>query len=118
MTSTERSRHRWRLLFWVSAAFVLVMALIPQPPQMPGQPSDKVQHMIAFATLALLGNLAFPRVPALRLVIGLSLFGAFIEAAQAIPGLHRDSDGLDWLADTIAAGVITLPLGWWPRGKR
>jgi hypothetical protein len=42
------------------------------------------------------------------LLLWLSLFGAFIEVVQAIPALHRDSDVLDWLADTAAAGAILL----------
>ena len=32
---------------------------------------------------------------------------------QAIPALHRDSDILDWLADTGAAGLIVVAVGWW-----
>jgi len=47
-----------RGLFWTAAAFALVMAIVPHPPELPGQPSDKVQHIVAFATLALLGSFA------------------------------------------------------------
>jgi VanZ family protein len=97
-----------RLLFWAAALFSLVMALLPHPPDIPGHPSDKIQHVAAFATLALLGTWAFPRTALIRLLAGLSLFGAAIEVLQAIPILHRDSDVLDWLADTIAAGSILL----------
>ena len=106
-----------RLLFWGAALFALVMALLPHPPQVPGHPSDKVQHMVAFAALGTLGTLAYARVSAVRLILGLSLFGALIEVAQAIPMLHRDSDPLDWLADTVACGLVILALRWW-RGQR
>jgi hypothetical protein len=27
---------------------------------------------------------------------------------QAIPALHRDSDVVDWVADTVAAGAVLL----------
>ena len=84
------------------------MAVLPHPPRLPGDPSDKVQHVIAFATLGLLGGFAYPRLPALRLVAGLSLFGALIELVQAIPALNRDSDVIDWLADTAASGIALL----------
>ena len=107
-----------RTLFWAAALFALVMALLPHPPQIPGNPSDKVQHVAAFATLGLLGFYAYPRLSAVRLVASLSLFGALIEIAQAIPVLHRDSDPMDWLTDTIASLVIVASLRWWEARKR
>lgn len=107
-----------KALFWAAALFALVMALLPHPPRLPGNPSDKIQHVAAFATLGLLGFYAYPRLLALRLVAALSLFGALIEIAQAIPVLHRDSDPLDWLADTIACLVVILSLRWFEAHKR
>ena len=89
------------------------MAILPHPPEVPGQPNDKVQHIIAFATLAALGSFAYPRSGFLKLLGGLSLFGAFIELVQAIPALHRDSDVLDWLADTAAVASVLLLVRWW-----
>ena len=102
-----------RMLFWGAASFALVMAAVPRPPQVPGSPSDKVLHVIAFATLALLGAWAYHRVRPVILLIGLSCFGALIEAVQAIPALHRDSELTDWLADTAAAGIVLLGIAWW-----
>ena len=107
-----------RLLFWAAAAFALVMALIPHPLELPGHPNDKIQHMAAFATLGLLGGLAFPDARPVRLVVGLSLFGAVIEVLQAIPSLHRDSDPLDWLADTVACAVLVYAVRWWRASRR
>ena len=104
-----------RLLFWAAVLVSLVMALIPHPPQLPGHPSDKLQHVAAFTTMGIFGSLGYPRVGTLRLIVALSLFGAFIEVAQAIPVLHRDSDPLDWLADTIACAVVVLAVRWWVR---
>ena len=101
-----------RLLFWGAALFALVMALLPHPPDVPGNPSDKVQHIAAFATLGMLGSFAYARLRPWRLIVGLSLFGAMIEVAQAIPALHRDSDPLDWLADTVACTAVVLLIGW------
>ena len=97
-----------RLAFWAAALFSLVMALLPHPPEVPGEPSDKIQHIAAFATLAGIGAIAYPRVGLLKLFAGLSLFGATIEVLQAIPMLHRDSDVVDWLADTAACGIVLL----------
>lgn len=102
-----------RTIFWAAAAFSFVMAVLPHPPEVPGEPNDKVQHIAAFATLALLGVFAYPRIALMRLLTGLSMFGAFIELVQAIPILHRDSDILDWLADTAAAATILLVVRLW-----
>ncbi|MEO6199296.1 MAG: VanZ family protein [Sphingomicrobium sp.] len=89
------------------------MAVLPHPPQLPGSPSDKIQHILAFVTLGLLGGLAFPRAAIIRLIVLLSLFGAVIEIVQAIPALNRDSDVIDWIADTIACALVLVALGWW-----
>jgi VanZ family protein len=104
-----------RITFWAAACFAFVMAVVPHPPEVPGEPNDKVQHIVAFATLALLGVFAYPRTLLVKLLAGLSLFGAFIEVVQAIPVLHRDSDVLDWLADTAAVLVVLLLVRWWRR---
>jgi VanZ family protein len=92
--------------FWSAAAFALIMASLPKPPQLPGEPSDKIQHIIAFVTLAALGAAAYPRTPLLRLLIGLATFGALIEIIQLIPPLHRDAQLTDFIADVAAAAAI------------
>lgn len=106
-----------RAIFWFAMAFALVIALLPSPPQVPGEPNDKVQHILAFATLTLLATLAYPRAGPLKLLASLSAFGALIEFAQAIPALHRDSDVFDWLADTAAIAAVLLLILWW-RARR
>ena len=113
-----RSSTVARLLFWAAALFTLAMALIPQPPHVPGGFSDKVQHAAAFATLGVLGSFAYGRMPALRLVAALSAYGALIEVLQAIPAIHRDSDILDWVADTVACVAVVAVLRWWRRSRR
>jgi hypothetical protein len=100
-------------LFWAAAIFAFVMAVIPHPPDIPGNPSDKIQHIAAFVTLSVLGAWAFPRLSLIQLLLRLSLFGAVIELAQAIPFIHRDCDPMDWLADTAACLVIVSLLAWW-----
>ena len=87
------------------------MAAMPHPPEVPGEPNDKIEHIVAFATLTLLATFAYPRTALLRVFAGLSLFGALIEVVQAIPALQRDSDVKDWVADTIAVAVV-LGLVW------
>jgi Na+/H+-dicarboxylate symporter len=94
--------------FWGALLFAFVMAVLPQPPQLPGQPLDKVQHILAFAVLAGLAAAAYPRASLMKILLLLSAFGALIEFAQMIPALHRDGDWVDWAADVMAAGTILL----------
>lgn len=106
-----------RTAFWVVAFVALVMACLPEPPQLPGAPNDKIQHIAAFLALGTLASLAYPETSALRIGVGLSLFGALIELVQAVPALHRNSDPVDWIADSVAAALILVILRW-PRARR
>jgi VanZ family protein len=101
-------RRLFVLAFWAALVFALVMALLPKPPTIPGDPGDKVQHIIAFATLTALARLAYPQVRATTLILGLALFGALIEVGQMTPGLGRDGSIDDWLADIAAVGAVLL----------
>jgi VanZ family protein len=97
-----------RLGFWIALAFAIVMALLPQPPHMPGDPSDKVMHILAFAVLSGLGAAAYPMARLLWLGVKLSAVGALIEFAQMIPALHRDAQLSDWIADTGAIVIVLI----------
>jgi hypothetical protein len=98
--------------FWAALIFAFVMAIVPQPPEVPGDPSDKVLHMIAFAVLTGLAAAAYPRANPLRILLGLAAFGATIEIVQAIPALNRDSEWIDLVADIgamlAAQAAVTL----------
>ena len=94
--------------FWAAMLFGFVMAILPKPVALPGNPSDKVQHNVAFLVLAALASLAFPRSKPLKIGIGLSLYGALIEFTQMIPALNRDAELLDWIADTVAASAVLI----------
>ncbi len=84
------------------------MALLPKPPRLPGDPSDKVQHILAFSVLTALALAAYPRASALAIGVGLALVGGLIELGQLIPALHRDGSWLDWAADCGAVAVVLL----------
>lgn len=117
MTMSHRSpslRLIATVLFWLALAFALTMALLPAPPSLPIDGfGDKFEHMLAFGTLTLLADFAFPAMPRLRIAERLSFLGALIEVAQSIPALHRDCDIRDWIADTIAILVVTGLIALW-----
>src|SRR6476661_3457404 len=93
----------FRAAFFLAATVALVMASLPHPPPIPGQPSDKFLHMLAFATLGGLAAIAFPLRSLTWLLLALTTFGASIEVIQAIPFLNRDSDVVDLAFDVVAA---------------
>ena len=97
-----------RLAFWLALAVTLVMALLPNPPAMPGRPTDKVQHIAAFATLTFLAALGFPRLRLRVIFVWMAALGLVIEVLQMIPILHRDAQAADWLADCAAVAATLL----------
>ena len=105
---SARTIWLFRLALFVAIAFAVTMALLPKPPQIVPIANDKAQHMLAFATLALLAALAYPKAQLFRIGERLSFLGAMVEVLQSIPALHRDCDILDWIADTAAICVVLL----------
>lgn len=99
----------WRVALFAAVAFAVTMALLPMPPHLPiDQYGDKFEHMLAFATMAILASLAYPRASLFRIGERLSFLGALIEVCQSIPALGRDCDIRDWAADTIAIIVVLV----------
>ena len=71
-----------------------------------GTPNDKLNHLLAFAVLAPLTVLAFPKTKVLWLFGALMLFNAGIEVCQAMLNLGREPDFADWYTGVIA----TIPV--------
>lgn len=93
--------------FFSAAAAALALASWPVPMQIPGGPSDTVQHAVAFAVLTVAARLAYPEVKWPIVLAGLAGFGLGIEAVQMIALLHRSPSWEDWLVDCLAV-VATL----------
>ena len=117
MLETARAQLWLRRAFFVCAAFAFVMALLPKPPEIPGEPGDKVQHMMAFATLGALAAAGWRERRLMALFAWLAGFGAAIEVFQMIPALHRDAELLDWIAD-MAAAAVALTIARWALTRR
>lgn len=104
-------------IFWTALVVTFAVAVMPQPIRVPGDPSDKVLHILAFLMLATLAVAAFPKANLLKMGIGLSAYGALIEMVQAIPALNRHPELLDWAADTAAAAIV-LAAAWLVRKRK
>lgn len=85
--------------FWICAASVLILSLIPTTPDLPSTGWDKSNHFLGFAVLAVSGLLAYPRRSGL-LFVGLLAFGGLIEALQSLTP-YRLAEWADWVADGI-----------------
>ena len=96
------------LAFWAAVALTYVFAIIPAP-TLAGPDGDKINHILAFLTLAALGSLAYRRRPVWQIGLGLAGFGALIELTQMMPVINRDADVWDLVADVLAV-VVGLAL--------
>jgi VanZ family protein len=101
----DRRRTWWRRTFFICLAVVLVLALLPPRVPMPSTGWDKVNHVLAFTVLAMLGGPSFPQRIG-RVLLGLLAYGGAIELLQGLTD-YRSAEWLDLLAD--AAGLL---VGW------
>lgn len=103
-----RIQRLFTIAFWAAALFAYIAAVLPHADAPSFSSSDKVEHMVAFFTLAILARFAHPRQSFLVLAGLLGAFGAFIEFSQMIPAVHRDASLYDWYADmaAVAAGLL------------
>ena len=82
-----------RIAFYAAGALVAALSLVPSTTLPPTSIGDKVEHVIAYAVLGLLGAASSER-GVLRVILGLAVFGLAIELLQAFsPG--RAPDPLD-----------------------
>lgn len=107
----------WRLILLILLIAISYLALSPAPPKSVGSSWDKLNHALAFASLAFCGFWSFStwRSRWLGLPLALLAYGGAIELLQLqIP--ERDGEWVDLLADGLgiamglglAAGVLAL----------
>jgi VanZ family protein len=97
-----------RILFFLAAAAITVLSLLPQHYLPKVGVSDKIEHLLSYFVLAILGSFAVrERRSLLYLFVLLCVMGGVIELLQAFsPG--RSPDIVDAVADGAgaAAGVL------------
>lgn len=98
-----------RLGFWLALAVTTLFALLPQPPELLEQTSDKLRHVLAFAALSVALVLAYPRLAWWRAGLALWAYGGAIELLQLVPALNRTGDLADWVADAASVALV-VPL--------
>lgn len=104
MTPRLTTLYPQRLAFLLCLLSVLVLALMPTSP-MPASWWDKMNHVVAFTVLAVLGCWSYPGRSA-KVLIGLLAYGGLIEVLQGLTATRSAE-----MADLVANGA-GLVLGW------
>lgn len=91
-----------RLLYFAMVAAILAIAIAPQIDVPVGTPHDKVNHIIAFFTLAFFAKLLWPERRIWIKALWLAGFGAVIEILQGVMAAGREADWSDFVADVVA----------------
>lgn len=101
-----------RSLFWLLAAAVLFLALVPGSL---GEiiPSDVERHYLAFLVLPIVATYAWPRVPLPAMWLAFVIFGGVIEFLQLEMAIGRAAEWHDWVNDVVATtiGLVVANLG-------
>ena len=95
-------------VFWIAVAVTFVCAVVPAERLHLGD-RDKVEHVLAFFSLTVLGTLAYPRRALATTGMKLLAFGVMIEIVQSLPLISREADLWDLFADGMAIlGAIAV----------
>lgn len=99
------ARRGWQALLVLLMGVIGWLAFSPAPPPVADTGWDKANHLLAFATLAVVASLATWPWPGRAgwVTAGLLAYGVFIELVQAqLP--RRSAEGADLLADGV--GIV------------
>lgn len=104
-------KHAVLVLAVFAALAVAVLSLAP-PAEIASapMPNDKLRHFVAYAVLGLLFAEALPARPLWMIVLGLGVYGAGLELAQALTAYGREASLLDGAANVAGTfcGALVL----------
>ena len=109
----------FKFLTLAALALILVMSLKPSV-SVGGMPhADKILHFGAYAVLAILARLGWPKHWGGLIFIGLAIFGVGIEIAQHTMNLGRMGSIADVAANFVGAALPLIVLHFfWTRHQR
>lgn len=111
MMPAETLRRVWLAIGWLGIAIVTYYTLIPDPPQLDMEEGDKVQHIVAYASLSLwFFQVLLSRPSRLLAAAGLIAMGIALEFVQGMTG-YRFFSVADMAANTLGvlAGWLLAP---------
>ncbi len=103
----------WLAAGWSLIALATIASLLPTQKLPNIGTSDKVEHVAAYAAMALWFSGIYPRARYVLIAIGLFALGLCIEWAQGAMQLGRHADPYDMVANAsgITLGLIAALLG-------
>jgi VanZ family protein len=119
MPDTPTRTRPWRWTLLLLAVLITVLALLPVPPRQADLGWDKLNHVLAFAALAVCAVLGWRSSHAARLAVLLALlaFGGAIELMQLqVP--NRSGEWTDLGADAVGIGLGALLALLWLRRRK
>jgi VanZ family protein len=112
-----RYPRAWLVLGWVMIAAAVAASLLPGSSLPDTGVSDKFEHWLAYALMALWFAGIYPRSRYLLIAVGLCALGITLEWAQGAMHVGRQRDFNDVIANTggTVAGMLAawLGLGGW-----
>jgi VanZ family protein len=113
LVHSPQFKNHWRVLLVLMIGITCWFAFTPRPPGFDFKDADKVNHLLAFGAMTLAGCLSRPPTsrPWLVVLVGMLVFGLFIEAVQSqLPA--RTAEWGDVLADSVGMliGLLVLKL--------
>ena len=120
MPQAEARTRIWRWALLLLAGMITVLALMPAPPQQANLGWDKLNHLAAFAALALCAVFGWRSSRASRRIVvllALLAFGGAIELLQLqVP--NRSGEWGDLGADALGIGLGALLAWLWLRHRK
>jgi len=118
MTTTTSRTRLWRWALLLLAMLITVLALVPAPPRQMDLGWDKLNHVFAFAALAVCAVFGWrsSRAAQLAVLLALLAFGGAIELLQLqVP--NRSGEWSDLGADAVGIGLGALLAWLWLRRR-
>lgn len=101
-----RYRRAWIALYWLLVAAIAITSLLPME-SLPGAPPgvDKLEHLLAYFSLAFLGIGLVPQRGLVTVVVFVLALGAGLEVAQGLLAAGRIADWIDLAANAAGVGL-------------
>ena len=109
-------QHWWRVGGAVLVLSVIVLSLMPHPPEIPISAGDKLAHLLTYITLMFwFAQVDIQHRQRLRWALAFIAMGIALEFAQGMTA-YRSFDGFDMLANTVGVllGWLVAPPRGWP----
>jgi len=108
MADSARHARFWYVLGGLLILAVVIASLVPARDLPRMHVSDKIEHLVAYLSLAVWFAGLVPVRHYLWLALALLALGGGIEIAQGLMGLGREADWRDFFADAKGTGLGLL----------